>query len=804
MPFNWTEIDQKFTNKGLSPLDATTKIEFDESLSFEDLNQKYNDLLAQKNSTPAEAKEEIRKISKAINPALLKKSGAQTALENLPTIIETIVNSQTSDNQALMLHLIMENIWTSLPLVSRLNILSKMMTNANLVNLTSIVVDGSNIADIVLPSVTDFSAITIADNPSASISQNNNLFKFIFPKVQNPNLRDKDGNNALTIAVRQNIPSLVQDLLIKGAIVNPNDHSLSSTLIKNFYKSTIAISDLDGPTEITLSLWLTGSFSVTGDMRKFINNIPQENIHTTPKENGYSLHAENAVKIIKLLSSNGLDINSFDANGMNLFCLASDPIFVNNSWMIEQIMSLPKFNINAATIDGANLFTWACNIKKSDLALKIITDPKFNLDITIQKHGPLLAKLEGPKANEILDILLSKGQDINAQDQKGQTLFYFACQNKNIDLALKIASHPHFDVSIVNSHGENPLIIALDNLSDVRILDALAARSTPLAIKNFQGYDAFTTAIYHGKLEMAKWIHSKIHLNNPITSDNGIYPVHLAIQKSNIEIITWLLAVGYSANQTSSNDKKLTPLRLAKALSDDTPNKAAIIDLLTSRGAVEVVEIEEDAANIQDKNGKTPFMMLCNETMDDQTQIELLGYQLEDQEFDATIVDNQGKGPIHYATFLSDANGAKTIINGCVAKGADINARDCQGRTPLSEAIYSGRPDMAITLLNLDADPMIPDNNGAYPIHIAAGFGQIATLETLFTKGVDVNYPSSNHLKDTPILIAKKHAPADLKDSVVQWLLAHGARDFIDTEILAQHLDDTHLSGVSSEQQDYA
>lgn len=801
MPFNWTQIDQKFTDKGLTPLDAATKTTFNKAASFDVLNAEYNEINARRISSADTASAEEKKvIKKAFSAAFLAKDDAQKALEKIPTTITTIVNTQVAENQASALYAIIDNVWTSLPLAPRLNILADMMKTDKLVNLISVPVEGNNVADLALPSVADFTALTIESNAGASITRNIGLFNFIFPKVQNPNLTDKNGNNALSVAVRQNVPSIVRDLLGKGATVNSNDSYLTSILINNFYKSTIAMTDFDGPTEITLSLWLTGSFTTTADMSKFINNIPKENIHKNSKADGYSLHAENAVKIIKLLSDHGFDINSFDANGMNLFCLASHPIFTNNTWMIDQIMSIPTFNINAQTASGANLFTWACQNENTALALKILGRADFNLNINIQKCAPFIANLEAETAIKIVESLLAKGQDINAQNQVGETLFYLACKVGNVGLALKIAQHPHFDVSVVTSQGDNALIAALDYLSNIEILDALAARSIPLSIKNFQGFDAFSTAIYHGKLEMAKWVHDHIKLNNPITSDSGIYPLHLATQKGNVEIVTWLLENGYNPNQNTSNNKKITPLQLALALPDTTENKTAIIEILTAHGATEKVEIADE--NQQSDDGKTLFMLLCAQNMAD-----VASEELDEEAFDVTIVDNVGKGPIHHAIFLSDANGAKTIIEGCIAKGADINARDCLGRTPISEAIYSGKPDMATTLLDLNADPMIPDNNGAYPIHIAAGCGQLSTLEALFTKGVEVDYPSSNHLKDTPLQIAKKHAPAELKSYIVAWLLAHGAKDVVVEEATApMGVDEApiDLSGVHISAEDHA
>ena len=743
MPLNWTEIDSKFTGRGLSPLGNNIKQLFNKAIESDVLSEKLKNLNVQRDSiTDRDARKPITREISATGTAAQE---AKEAILQIPKILKQITLTPDS-NSVSVINIIMSEIWATFPLNSRIDILASMMRDVELVKSTSNIdpITNTNIADIVLP--------TTINTPA--------LFDFIVSKSQNPNVADNNGLTALSEAVKKNSPSMVKKLLEKGATV---DSSLTAILFNNFYKTTTILTDFDLPAEgVIISL---GSITLAGTMAdKVSTRTGQQEIGN----NGYSLNAENAIKILGMLTEKGLDINSFDANGMNAFFFASHSIFTNNNWMIDKIMAMPTFNVNAQNQFSLTPISWVCQNKKSDLVLKLASREDFNPTIAPQDgYLPYIALLS---PQETMPLLEKLNLDINAQNSAGQTLFYWACKHQNIELAKEIASCPDFDVSIVTHQGHSPFIIAAEHLLGTEIFDILQSRLAPLTIKEHQGFDAFSTAIYWDKLEMAQWIHahSKAPLNNPIS--DGKYPIHIATEKGLVEVLQWLVDNGYNVNQTSSNHEKFTALQLADKL---TENKDEIINILKTAGAEN--EVEVNIANKQSETGKTPFAISCER--DDHETAE--DNDLDD--LDVTIVDKDGNGPIHYATILSDLDGAKTIISGCLTKGADINARNFAGQTPLIHSIYVGRPDMAIALLDLDVDPMIPDNNGAYPIHIAAGKGHVTVLEKLFTKGLDLNYPASNYLKESPLKLAKQYE----QDAVIEWLLTHGAKDVEIDEIPA-------------------
>ncbi|MCA9753909.1 MAG: ankyrin repeat domain-containing protein [Gemmatimonadetes bacterium] len=69
--------------------------------------------------------------------------------------------------------------------------------------------------------------------------------------------------------------------------------------------------------------------------------------------------------------------------------------------------------------------------------------------------------------------------------------------------------------------------------------------------------------------------------------------------------------------------------------------------------------------------------------------------------------------------------------------GADPDLRDRDGRTPLHAAIGAGRTDVVELLLDRGASPAAVDVDGRTPLHLAAGSGQGLVVDRLLDLGAD-------------------------------------------------------------------
>jgi ankyrin repeat protein len=79
--------------------------------------------------------------------------------------------------------------------------------------------------------------------------------------------------------------------------------------------------------------------------------------------------------------------------------------------------------------------------------------------------------------------------------------------------------------------------------------------------------------------------------------------------------------------------------------------------------------------------------------------------------------DKKGMTPLHASSISS--SGSKNIAELLISKGANVNAKDKEGRTPLYAAVKYGSKDIVGLLLTKGADVNFRDEYGYTPLHHA-------------------------------------------------------------------------------------
>ena len=111
--------------------------------------------------------------------------------------------------------------------------------------------------------------------------------------------------------------------------------------------------------------------------------------------------------------------------------------------------------------------------------------------------------------------------------------------------------------------------------------------------------------------------------------------------------------------------------------------------------------------------------------------------------------------------------GDRESVNRLLDAGADPNARDARGWTPLSRAIERRQPEIALLLIERGADCLAQDKRRRSPLLWAAQYGPDVLAERLLERGADV-IAFDDH-SNTPLTQASRHG----RTSIVQKLLRH-------------------------------
>jgi hypothetical protein len=132
----------------------------------------------------------------------------------------------------------------------------------------------------------------------------------------------------------------------------------------------------------------------------------------------------------------------------------------------------------------------------------------------------------------------------------------------------------------------------------------------------------------------------------------------------------------------------------------------------------------------------------------------------------ANVNAREGKGftPLHYAAWKPEPEIASLLL----AAHAEVNARTADGRTPLHTALYRA---VCQVLIEGGADVQAKDNGGSTPLHATArgGGDNTSIAELLLSHGADPN--SEDNCRQTPLHCAAYY----FQPGLVKVLLEHGA-----------------------------
>ena len=374
---------------------------------------------------------------------------------------------------------------------------------------------------------------------------------------------------------------------------------------------------------------------------------------------------------------------------------------------------------------------WAAEHNKPQV-LKRLLDHGADINFHNNWSGSVLSVAVWEGHAEIVKLLLDRGAtiELGAGDDAYGTPLHRACWQGNLEL-VRLLLDRGAQINSENNGHETPLGFAVGE-GRIDVVRYLLDRGADL---NKSGLVA--SAALENRIEIAQLL-----LGRGAEAGKAI---HYAAEKGNLPLVQLLLR--YPVDRSLRDDESRTPLHLAAmcrdyerlhqyckivdllleqgySLEDSSSGGRKVIHLAGNRAMLEHLLNRDADINTPSITGRTPLHQYCGGN-----DVEFIRFLL-DHGANPNAADKDGTMPIHLAVTRDSAE-AKTIVEMLLQRGAtlDVFAQAQLGQTDKVLADVKEHPDL------LDKPGGI---GGQTLLHIAAGRGNLALVQTLVKRGADL------------------------------------------------------------------
>uniref|UniRef100_A0A2R5LJ33 Ankyrin repeat and fyve domain-containing protein 1 n=1 Tax=Ornithodoros turicata TaxID=34597 RepID=A0A2R5LJ33_9ACAR len=164
----------------------------------------------------------------------------------------------------------------------------------------------------------------------------------------------------------------------------------------------------------------------------------------------------------------------------------------------------------------------------------------------------------------VVQTLIEHGADINAQDAENRTPLHVAITNQNPLIISLLLGHPDLDLSLKDKQGMTPFAIAM-NTKNNKAAEGIIARA-PTAAEQYdaRGRNFLHVAIQKSDIESVLFLLSiRVNIHSRMQDASQLAPLHLAVETGTEIIVRNLLLAGASVSDLTP--QRQTSLHLAAA-----------------------------------------------------------------------------------------------------------------------------------------------------------------------------------------------------------------------------------------------
>jgi len=404
-----------------------------------------------------------------------------------------------------------------------------------------------------------------------------------------------------------------------------------------------------------------------------------------------------------------------------------------NEFVVD--IGMPSQNIELSP-DGKNLYLGAVKASKVIKEIQnvnLLTKRESQTNSSVETYKILANSLHKAVTDgeiEKVNLLISKGADVNAKNNTGMTALDLAEQRGHIKIVELLKKHGAKESPYPNTNSNQaPKLRQAVEDGNIERVKQLIEEGADVNVKYRRGTTVLHLASGVGRMDMVELLVSKgAKINAP--DKNGWTPLHEAADKSHVDIVKFLMAEG----------AEFSPIHMAAYFGELDKIKSLVV--------------KDVNVNEKDTVGFTPLhSAVCGK------QIETADFLLNNNT-DANAKDNYGLSPLVWAIWNHDLNMIKLLVD----KGAKADVPDEQGFAPLTWAVWEQNKDIVKILISKEPNINTEDTTGCTPlywgafsssndvfelfldrlnasenIHFAACKGNLDTVKTFLEKDSNVN-----------------------------------------------------------------
>ncbi|XP_072163422.1 rabankyrin-5-like [Diadema setosum] len=328
-------------------------------------------------------------------------------------------------------------------------------------------------------------------------------------------------------------------------------------------------------------------------------------------------------------------------------------------------------------------------------------------DEAFDGQGPLHHACEWGQ-EEVVQCLIEHQADINAKDAEGRTPLHIAIINQHSAIISLVISHPLLDLTLRDKSGLTPFAAALthkNNKAAQAILDREPRAAEQLDNK---GRNFLHVAVEKSDIESVLFLISvRANANSRIQDSSMLTPLHLAVQAGSEIIVRNLLLAGASVHDIDNHKQNALHMAAAK-------DHATICGILIENG------INVDA---RDDNGNGALHLAVQ-----YGNLNSAKVLLTESNIDAEAFNARGQTPMHLLGQYGKDNAAAIfdLFRECMPN-YPLDKQDAEGNTVLLLAYQKGNGAVCRAIVRAGASLGIMNKQG-----VSIFNAQVATKQLLF------------------------------------------------------------------------